>query len=160
MKTIGEYIAEANIFGVMKAFNGTSIPVDTPLWYKREFCTRGSFVKTKALKFDFGKNSIVLHWFNEDNRVNGFYRIANVTINGKMTDFKYEEIKKIASRVGKGGSHHLLHDEGNRNVEIDLSDFLKYCKIESERGSLTIDGVINKFAECIKRNNISFDLDD
>ena len=160
MKTLGEYIAESNISGVMKAYNGQSIPIDTPYWYKKSFCTTGSIVRTKALKFVFGNNSIVLHWFNEDNRPNGFYRLAYVTIDGRSTEFKYDELKKVANRVGRNDFSHLLHDEGKRNVSTELSDFLKYCKTESEKGRLTVDGVINKFAECIRRNNITFDLDD
>ena len=159
MKTLGEYIAESNISGVMKAYNGKSWFIDTPAWYRRAYCTKGEIVRTKALIFDFANNnSIVLHWYNENNRPNGFYRLANITINGKLTEFKYDDMTKIKRKTGTGS--HLLHDEGNRDVATDLADFLKYCKNAAEKNSFSIEGVFNKFAECIRRNNISFDLDD
>lgn len=155
MKSFKEFLTEASLTNVFKMYNGTEKDVETPSWYRKTYCTRGNIVKTKSLKFNLGKCEIILHKYTEDNK-NYFYRLANVTINGKSTEIDYTLTKKIAKK-STINSHYL--QEFGSNLIFELNVFLQYCKTESSKDKLSLDDVINKFADCIKRNNITYNLD-
>ena len=182
----GVFDIPGNVMSVISKFKGNLRKnIQMPMWYRKTYLSQGVSTDTTSATFDFGHCSITLHrdlevpykkvWDKDrkdyvvdtaysmkeleravrDGKVEpvAFWRLAYFSIGKNMTQMDFALTKKIAQKSGI--SSYFIQEFG-KNPDIALKDFLQFCKDTKE---ITVDLILNKFAELVKKNNITYDLD-